>query len=319
MTSTVSPVRFCRAQFDSRTGNLLLSDEKGPVHVAGQLDHDGVRALLGGQLGDLLLSTPAPAESRWQCQIEGEWQFWPLKVDSLISLLKTEDGADSGYAVHVYNDQTEGDRVHVDIQARYTPQGDLAMALTIAADSEGKPSVMVHDGNGVWAGSVDVAPDGTVVFVAGNYTAPAIAQSPSLVHPVKIVVGAFADDDHVAGPMYAEFELDSCFLQRLVELRRLCEVHDLTEVRVADGPDWQRGTEDRRLQCPELVVTADGAMYFEDRPKHTSYVIQTRALDIDELARKALAVAAPDAVLYRAEREVIDAYEEDHCIEDSEG
>lgn len=322
MTAIAKPHYFNIASYDPQTGNLVLSADKATPYTAGPLDSAGVLAILGEKLGNRLLSTPAPAGSGWAFQIEGEWQLWPLKVESLTSHLRDDDGNDLGYVAYAYNPPA-GDQVYLDIQARDAVQGDVSMALSVTTNDEGKPSVTVHDGEGTWAGSFDVAPDGKVAFRQGNYEAakpPAVASTCAILitEPIKLVLGAYANSDYGDAPAYAVYELTQERANRLFELKSLVEANKLASVRVVDGPDWDMEDE-FRLQDPELVVTSGDSFYFEDRPKNAGYTIQTRAVSLRELFFQFEQPQEIVGPLYLTDNaEAIARYKEDNDIEDSE-
>lgn len=64
------------------------------------------------------------------------------------------------------------------------------------------------------------------------------------------------------------------------------DMRAVAEVRVTAGPDLWGGCDENelRLQFPELVVTC-GSFWFNDRPKHMDYEIQTRGQSIDSFIK----------------------------------
>jgi len=96
-------------------------------------------------------------------------------------------------------------------------------------------------------------------------------------------------------PRFASYQLDSERLRRIVQLEQLRQTYGLTEVRVADGPDWE-DEDNLRLSFHELVVSA-GQFRFVSEPKHGDGDLETKPMDIDELVR----VAAQEGDYYCAD------------------
>ena len=100
-----------------------------------------------------------------------------------------------------------------------------------------------------------------------------------------LFVDAYADNDHDPIPRWAEVQIDQAFVHHLKRLQRVCLDHGLTEGRIVGSPAYwgtREESDSLRLTCPELVVTGD-SFYFEDRPKHVDYAIQTRGQSIETL------------------------------------
>jgi hypothetical protein len=103
---------------------------------------------------------------------------------------------------------------------------------------------------------------------------------------ITVFVGATTTAEFGEGPSFAKFTVNDRFIAQLQRLKALCEDQGLTEVRVTAGPDLWGGCDENelRLQCPELVVTC-GSFWFNDRPKHMDYEIQTRGQSIDSFIK----------------------------------
>lgn len=168
MTAFPQPLYFNLIHFDSKTGNLALTDAVAPVYTSeSPLTVDDVRALLGNDLADQLLRSPAPEGSGWEFQLEGEWQLWTKKIGSVVSHLLTEQGAESGFVAYAYN-PPEGDRLFLDIQKRDAAQGDVTLALSAVISENGNPAVAVHDADGGLVTTLEVGSDGKVSLLPGN-------------------------------------------------------------------------------------------------------------------------------------------------------
>ena len=89
--------------------------------------------------------------------------------------------------------------------------------------------------------------------------------------------------DGSEGPLFAKLVLNQAFLENLGRLESVCSLHELAEARISGGPDnWGSGTEELRLQMPELVVSS-GNFWFRDHPKDTKYEIETGPHPIEAL------------------------------------
>ena len=109
----------------------------------------------------------------------------------------------------------------------------------------------------------------------------------------KVYLEAYACDDYGDGPTFAELDVTPEFCARLQRLAALGTEHQLTELRVSDGPDtWGPGdvAQDMYFTMPELVVAGD-SFWFTDHPKHAKYSVETRAIGItgfcDAVAKQA--------------------------------
>lgn len=104
-------------------------------------------------------------------------------------------------------------------------------------------------------------------------------------HILTVLIEAYAASDYGDGPTYAKFQVDEAFAGRLAELQVVLNDYDLSEARINAGPEhWGPSDieEALRLSSAELVVTANSC-WFRDRPKHTDYHVETRAMDIEAL------------------------------------
>jgi hypothetical protein len=127
----------------------------------------------------------------------------------------------------------------------------------------------------------------------------------------SIFVKAHITSNYGDGPSFAKIVVTEAFIERLERLTALCKSERLSEVRVTDGPDLWGGCdqESLRLRCPELVVSC-GSFWFNDRPKHMDYDIQTRGKTTSEFIE--LAFGEGDGPIY------IDGVEEDIALLDAD-
>lgn len=92
---------------------------------------------------------------------------------------------------------------------------------------------------------------------------------------------AYAVSDYGDGPRYAEYEITTQTMQKILAMQKLCINNDLSECRIFDGPQWD-GEDELRLTGHVLVVTND-SFWFVACPKHVDYHVETRAMPIDRL------------------------------------
>lgn len=127
-------------------------------------------------------------------------------------------------------------------------------------------------------------------------------------------VEAYAASDFGDGPSFAKLVANSDFVVKLRQLAALCVTHRLSELRTYDSPSlWgPRDIEgELRLNCGELVVTPS-SFWFVDQPKHASYHIETRAIEIEAFC-ESIASAPCNDPLYFGDQE---ASLKDAVIED---
>jgi hypothetical protein len=96
-----------------------------------------------------------------------------------------------------------------------------------------------------------------------------------------VVFEAYAVSDYGDGPAWARLAVDAAFLRRLEHLAALLQAHRLTAVATYDAPDAWDMEGELRLRSAELVVSGD-AFWFEARPKHADYYVETRAVPVRE-------------------------------------
>lgn len=109
---------------------------------------------------------------------------------------------------------------------------------------------------------------------------------PEIPKPFTLVVDAYACSEYGAGPAYAVIEIGPEFWERIFRLLGLCRTESLASCSEWRGPDRWDGAEDLRLVSDTLVVDRD-SFWFTARPKHADYDVETRAVDLEELANAA--------------------------------
>ncbi len=130
---------------------------------------------------------------------------------------------------------------------------------------------------------------------------------------ITIVIGAFADCDYGDGPDFAHTTVDQKFLDLVEKLVRLCNEHQLNEVRYTFYPTWGPGDigTELRLQNGQLVATANGSFWFTDYPKHANYRIESRAQDVKALKQAFIDAQHGATVFLTDNTSVRERYEED--------
>ena len=116
----------------------------------------------------------------------------------------------------------------------------------------------------------------------------------------KVFLEAYACDDYGDGPTFAELDVTPEFCARLQRLAALGTEHQLTELRMSDGPDaWEPGdvAQDMHFTMPELVVAGD-SFWFTDHPKHAKYSVETRGIGITEFCDAVAKQARSDPLFF---------------------
>lgn len=104
---------------------------------------------------------------------------------------------------------------------------------------------------------------------------------------IKLVVDAFGTsdygDDGLDAPVYAALDVSKEMLRKLLNLIDVCHQHGLTEVRLAQAPQWGPGdvVGDLYLQDCELVVKPGGSFHFIDYPMCRNYRVESREIDFN--------------------------------------
>lgn len=110
--------------------------------------------------------------------------------------------------------------------------------------------------------------------------------------PFKLIVEAYACDEFGDGPAYAVVTVDQPFLDKLVRFSRVCQENGLKSVTGDVGPDRWDGEDELRLRGDSLQVYGD-SFWFTAYPKHASYNVETRNIEIGDLLD--IAEAGPGA------------------------
>ena len=116
----------------------------------------------------------------------------------------------------------------------------------------------------------------------------------------RVYLEAYACDDYSEGHTFAELDVTPEFCARLQRLAALGTEHQLTELRVSDGPNaWGPGDveQDMRFTMPELVVAGD-SFWFTDHPKHAKYSVETRGIGITEFCDAVAKQARSDPLFF---------------------
>lgn len=117
---------------------------------------------------------------------------------------------------------------------------------------------------------------------------------------VLVYLEAYACDDNGDGPRWARLSVDAAFLARVSYLAALVEAHRLASVNTYDAPEAWDGEAELRLRNHALVVSG-GDFWFEAHPKHATYHVETRMVDVREFVAtvgEALERGGTDPVLY---------------------
>jgi hypothetical protein len=81
--------------------------------------------------------------------------------------------------------------------------------------------------------------------------------------------------------------LEYAFVDRLIQLSRMCEVNGLESVTVSSGPDQWDQSDELRL-CGDSLIVTDYRFWFQAHPKHADFHVETQGVPINELIRAAL-------------------------------
>lgn len=104
----------------------------------------------------------------------------------------------------------------------------------------------------------------------------------------KLVIEARALDDYGDGPDFAVIEVSQTFVDRLIQLSRMCAVNGLESVTVSAGPDeWDQ--EDKLRISGDSLFVSDDRFWFEAYPKHATFHVETQGMPVDEFVHLALA------------------------------
>lgn len=118
--------------------------------------------------------------------------------------------------------------------------------------------------------------------------------APRFFEPFKLVVKAYAVSDYyVGGPSWAEVTVTPKFLHTLKRLRRFCREEVLESVTIQESPDRWDLQDDLRIRDDSMRVFGD-SFWFEARPKHADYFVETQMIGIDDLISVAEKIAGND-------------------------
>lgn len=132
---------------------------------------------------------------------------------------------------------------------------------------------------------------------------------------VTVYLEAYACDEHGDGPRWARLCVDAPFLARLTYLAALVQAHRLASVTTYDSPDEWDAEDELRLRSHELVVSGSD-FWFTAAPKHASYQVETRLVEVNELVgqvARALESDDPVPVLFFGEAQAQQAARDVHA------
>ncbi|MBY0466245.1 MAG: hypothetical protein K2W33_15010 [Burkholderiales bacterium] len=154
----------------------------------------------------------------------------------------------------------------------------------------------------------------------------ATAQIPVEEYPAKavtVVVEAFETSAWGAdGPEFMSLSVTRDFLAKLQAEVDMMVSRGIASITLGRYPeDWGPGNihDELRLQDSEMVVTSMGAVWFQDRPQHADYEIQSRSVSLQVLREAFDAsehlgthfIARDDGVIEGASSEFVARYWED--------
>lgn len=120
--------------------------------------------------------------------------------------------------------------------------------------------------------------------------------------PVDLFMACTTTSDYPV-PDYCKVSLTVEFIERMLQLQRQCNELDLSEVREWNcaaqwgGKDADMGEgEDWRMDTVEFAV-GKASMWFSAEPKHASYRIESRSIDIALLVKALETGKSPDEYL----------------------
>jgi hypothetical protein len=105
--------------------------------------------------------------------------------------------------------------------------------------------------------------------------------------PFTLVVKAHATSEFGEGVEYAEVSVTPDFIEHLLKLSKLCEEHGLESVTTPDAMDRWDLQDELRIRGDSLRVWRN-TFWFESRPKHADYNVETAIIDIASLASVAV-------------------------------
>lgn len=104
----------------------------------------------------------------------------------------------------------------------------------------------------------------------------------------KLVIEARALNDFGGKLDFAVIEISQTFIDRLIQLSRICEINGLESVSVSAGPDQWDQQDELRISGNSLIV-ADDRFWFQAYPKHAMFNVETQGMPVGELVRVAQA------------------------------
>jgi len=150
-------------------------------------------------------------------------------------------------------------------------------------------------------------------------------RKPPVFQPFTLVVEARPISEYGEGPNWAAFTVTPGFIERLLKLSKLCEEQGLESVSVDEGPDLWDQEDDLRIGWNSLRVYGSD-FWFEARPKHADYNVETSSIGIGDLASVSVLSTegagfrrVGDKVFYAGDEDAIDGlialYEGETCDE----
>lgn len=129
-----------------------------------------------------------------------------------------------------------------------------------------------------------------------------------LVTPVTLYVGAFSTSEFGDGADWAKVTVDQEFLDTVLRLQQTCKDSGLDHTAIGFTPDyWQEDdTDPLRIQDEDLYV-GKRSWWFRGVPKHCSYAVETRAVDIEDLLQALFARKETSYLAWRKDVLVYDS------------
>lgn len=129
--------------------------------------------------------------------------------------------------------------------------------------------------------------------ILGGNPAELLRKKQAAINPFRLVIDAYALDEHGDGPGYAVVTVDQAFVDQLERLLDVCKTYHLDSACVLLGPDSWGNEDSLCLENETLAIWLDGKFWFNARPRNSDYLVESRGIDIADLRR--IAEAGADA------------------------